>query len=118
MLRLFPADYDPKTGCLADCGKLTVLSEMLSQLLSSTKEKIVLVSNYTRVQTFRCVSMATGMEYGSGIMGGTCYTLLYMAFVHVWTTYLPFGINRPVATSTQQNITSEMHLSFLMALMN
>ncbi len=52
MLKLFPEDYDLHRGGVAvsGCGKLAVLSEMLNQLFSSsTKEKIVIVSNYTQV---------------------------------------------------------------------
>ena len=51
VLQLFPKDYDPREGGVAEsgCGKLAVLSEMLHQLFSTTKEKVVIVSNYTQV---------------------------------------------------------------------
>ena len=46
---MFPEDYDTCGAGVEDSGKLAVLSEMLHQLLSGKKEKVVIVSNYTQV---------------------------------------------------------------------
>ena len=51
VLPLYSSDYDatfPLT--LNDSGKLHVLSRMLEQILSATNEKVVVVSNYTKVR--------------------------------------------------------------------
>ena len=49
VLPLYPAGYDPLMCNIEHSGKLTVLSKMLEYLHSNTREKIVLVSNYTQV---------------------------------------------------------------------
>lgn len=45
----FPPSYNPQSIRVEDSGKLLVLSELLHYLLSATREKVVLVSNYTQV---------------------------------------------------------------------
>lgn len=53
VLPLYPSDYDdtfPLT--LNDSGKLDVLSRMLEQIISATSEKVVVVSNYTKVRHY------------------------------------------------------------------
>lgn len=49
VLPLYPSGYDPLTCCMEHSGKLTVLSKMLQYLHTNTREKIVVVSNYTQV---------------------------------------------------------------------
>ena len=49
VLKLFPSGYDSREAGTADSGKLEVLYAMLHQILTSTKEKVVVVSNYTQV---------------------------------------------------------------------
>ena len=49
VLPLYPSGYDPLTCCVENSGKLTVLSKMLEYLHTNTREKIVVVSNYTQV---------------------------------------------------------------------
>lgn len=45
----FPPAYNPDSIRVEDSGKLMVLSELLHCLFSTTREKVVLVSNYTQV---------------------------------------------------------------------
>jgi DNA repair and recombination protein RAD54B len=48
VLPLFPAGFSPTEENTQHCGKLQVLCEMLGHLFTHTREKIVVVSNYTQ----------------------------------------------------------------------
>ena len=52
VLPLFPAGFSPTEENTQHCGKLQVLCEMLGHLFTHTREKIVVVSNYTQVHLY------------------------------------------------------------------
>ena len=52
VLEHYPSDFDSTKCNVEHSGKLKVLSNMLHHLHSKTKEKIVLVSNYTQVHMY------------------------------------------------------------------
>ena len=50
LLALYPEDYDPSQILLEHSGKMMVLAALLDSLKTSgSKERIVVVSNYTQV---------------------------------------------------------------------
>lgn len=55
VMDLFTNESDVDSSVVEHSGKLSVLSKMLHQLHSTTREKIVLVSNFTQVLYRVCV---------------------------------------------------------------
>lgn len=71
----FPPGYDPLSLHIEDSGKLLVLSHLLHYLISTTREKVVLVSNYTQVR--KCDNNAVAkLRAGGATIGMTRISLV------------------------------------------